>query len=130
MIEVSQKDLLRAKLITPGFYDVHIEKVTEALSAKGDSTNHILEGTVICNTDDGSEQFAGCPSPYWLFNSKAPGFFIGFYAATHDGAEPSPGRFDIKAAEGTTVSVFIANEEYEGRMVNKLKHQYKKARTA
>jgi hypothetical protein len=127
-IEFSEKDILRGKLIEPAFYRATIENVEEALSKNGDSTNWILTGTIKFNADNGSKDFAGVPTPYWNFNSKAPGFFIGMLGAL--GIDPQPGvRYDPKALIGKEVDVFISNELYEGRMINRIPHRYRAPRT-
>jgi len=125
MLEISQKDIDRSKLITPGYYQIRVDKHSEALSSKGDSTNFILEGTILCNDDNGSTEFQGVPAPYWNFNSKAPGFAVGFLTALKGGEEIRPGRFDLSAAVGKVVAAEIKNELFEGRMVNRITHTYR-----
>lgn len=126
-IEFSQRDIDRSKLITPGYYRVRIESVKKQLSKAGDSTNFVLEGTVLKNADNGSEEFAGLPTPYWNFNSRAPGFFIGLLTAI--GVAPEPGkRYDPSGLSGKEVEIMISNELYEGRMINKVPHQYRAPR--
>lgn len=123
IIEFSDKDILRSKLITPGWYRVRIDATTEAASKDGSSMNYGVEGTVLFNADSGDKEFAGCPTPYWNFNSKAKGFMVGFFQAL--GADVVTGaRFDLKNSEGKEIDVFIENDLYEGRMVNRLNHKY------
>ncbi len=126
-IEFSEKDILRSKLVQPGFYRVKIDDVKESPSKDGNSTNWILDGTILFNADNGDKTFAGVPSPYWNFNSKAPGFFIGMLNAI--GVEPAPGqRYDPKSLRGKELDVLITNELYDGRMVNRVPHQYRAPR--
>jgi hypothetical protein len=126
-IEFSEKDILRGKLIQPGFYRVRIDDVKEGLSKNGDSTNWVIDGTILFNADNGDKSFEGCPTPYWNFNSKAPGFFLGILAAL--GTVPEPGkRYDPKGLKGKEVDIMITNELYEGRMVNRVPHQYRAPR--
>lgn len=127
IIEFSSDDLLRGKIITPGWYRVKIGSVRDALSKAGDSTNYILEGRVLHNADDGSVEFAGVPTPYWNFNSKAKGFMVGFFQAL--GQEVKDGvRFELKHAEGKEIDVFIENDMFEGRLVNRINHKYRQPR--
>lgn len=125
MIEISDKDILRSRLITPGWYRVRIDSVNEALSKAGDSTNFVVDATVLKGAD-GSEEYAGCPTPYWNFNSKAPGFVVGFLASL--GVDPKAGRYDLAKSVGKEIEIFIKNEMYEGRMVNKMNHEYRAPR--
>ena len=127
LVEFSQEDILRSKIIKPAWYRVRINKVTEALSKNGDSTNWILEGKVLHDADTGDKEFENVPSPYWNLNSKAKGFMVGFFASL--GVEILPGtRVDFKNAEGRELDVFVENEMYENRMVNRINHKYRAVR--
>lgn len=129
VISFSQRDLLRGKIITPAWYRVKIEAVGEApakQSEKGPSTNYPVEATILFNGDNGSVEFTGCPVD-WNFNSKAIGFAVGFLQAF--GVEVTPGtRFDLKSAEGKEVDVFVENDTYQGRLVNRVNHKYRAIR--
>jgi hypothetical protein len=123
MIEFSQKDILRGKLIEPGWYVGHIEALEKKLAAKGDSTNYNYDVTIIKNADNGEEKFAGVPVTV-NFNTKAKGFMIGFFTAL--GADITPGsRFNEENAVGKDIELYVSNEEFDGRMINKCKHQYR-----
>lgn len=129
VISISEKDLLRGKIITPGWYRVKIASVGEApakASEKGPSTNYPVEGTILFNGDTGDTQFAGFPLD-WNFNSKAIGFTIGYLEAF--GVEVKAGtRFDLKSSEGRELDVFVENGEWQGRLVNRVNHKYRKPR--
>ena len=123
MIEFSQRDILRGKLVEPAWYRGHIEGLEKKLSAKGDSTNYNYEITLIKNADTGDDKFAGVPVTV-NFNTKAKGFMIGFFSAL--GAEiTANSRFNEENAVGKDIELYIVNEEYDGRMINKCKHQYR-----
>jgi len=126
-IDFATEDIQRGKLIRPAWYRVHIDEVTEALSKNGDSTNYLVKGTIVRNADTPSDtEFDGFPTPYWNFNSKAKGFMIGFFA--ENGIEVEAGkRYDIAAFVGKEIEVMIENELYEGRMINRINHKYRKA---
>lgn len=129
IIQFGDRDLLRGKLITPGWYRVRVESVGEAAAkdqSKGPSTNYPVEGTVLFNGDNGDKEFAGVPLD-WNFNSKAIGFAVGFLQAF--GVEVKSGtRFDLKSAEGRELDVFVENDTYQGRMVNRVNHKYRTPR--
>jgi hypothetical protein len=126
-VEFSKRDINRGKIITPGWYRVRIETIGEqpaaAKEGKTPSTNYPVEGTILFNGDNGSTEFASTPID-WMFNSKAIGFAVGFLAAF--GVEVVEGkRFDLKAAEGREVDVFVENDLYQGRTVNRVNHKYR-----
>ena len=126
IVNFSPRHMLRGTLITPGWYRVRIESVGEApakASDKGPSTNYPVEGTVLFNGDTGDTQFASTPID-WNFNSKAIGFAVGFLQAF--GVEvKADTRFDLKSAEGRELDVFIENDMYQGRMLNRVNHKYR-----
>jgi hypothetical protein len=124
-IQFSKRDLLRGKAVEPAWYRMRIEGVGEKLSADGGSTNYPVEGTIIKNADTGSEEFAGVPID-WNFNSKAMGFAIGFLQSL--GVEVNDkDRFDLNAASGMEIEVWVENKVYEGRTLNNVTHKYRKA---
>ena len=129
VIQFSERDLLRGKIITPGWYRVLINSVGEApakASEKGPSTNYPVEATIKFNGDTGDTEFAGTPVD-WNFNSKAIGFAVGFLQAF--GVDVKAGsRFDLKSAEGREVDVFVENDTYQNRLVNRVNHKYRAPR--
>lgn len=126
LISFSEKDLLRGKVITPGWYRVKIDSVGEAPSKDGGSTNYPVEGTIRFNGDNGDKEFAGVPLD-WNFNSKAIGFAVGFLQSFGEVVKPGV-RFDLNAASGKETDVFVENGEYQGRMVNRVNHKYRAPR--
>ncbi len=127
-IQFSDKDLLRGKLVTPAWYLVHIDAVGEKLSKDGGSTNYPVEGTIVRNADDGSEEFANVPVD-WNFNSKAMGFAKGFLNSLGQDNLESNKRYDLNAAAGQMIEMFIENKLYEGRTINTVNHKYRAVRT-
>lgn len=127
VVEFSQEDINRGKLITPGWYRCRIDDVEGKLAANGGSTNYNITGTILRNSDNPTDKtYEGFPTPRWSFNSKAPGFQVGFWAV--QGVEVESGkRYDLEASKGKEMDVFIENELYESRMVNKINHKYRKA---
>ncbi|MGA8764738.1 MAG: hypothetical protein WB562_17850, partial [Candidatus Sulfotelmatobacter sp.] len=66
-VEFSQKDVDRAKIVKPDWYRVRITGINSKISKNGDSTNFFMEGSILKNADNGSEEFAGVPTPGgWL----------------------------------------------------------------
>lgn len=125
-VQFNDRDLLRGKVVTPAWYRVRIESVGEApakASEKGPSTNYPVEGTILFNGDTGDKEFANVPLD-WNFNSKAIGFAVGFLQAF--GVEVKANtRFDLKSAEGRELDVFVENDVYQNRQVNRVNHKYR-----
>lgn len=129
VISFSDRDLLRGKVITPAWYRVKIDSVGEApakASEKGPSTNYPVEATILFNGDTGDKEFSGTPVD-WNFNSKAVGFAVGFLQAF--GVEVKAGtRFDLKSSEGREIDVYVENDTYQNRLVNRVNHKYRAPR--
>lgn len=129
VVSFSDRDLLRGKIVTPGWYRVKIQSVGEApakASEKGPSTNYPVEATILFNGDTGDREFQGVPLD-WNFNSKAIGFAVGFLQAF--GVEVKAGtRFDLKSAEDRELDVFVENDTYQNRLVNRVNHKYRAPR--
>jgi hypothetical protein len=126
IISFSEKDLLRGKIVEPAWYVVTINAVGEAPSKAGDSTNYPVEGVIVKNADNGSEEFAGVPLD-WMFNNKAISFAAGFLMAF--GVDVKSGaRFDLNNAVGKQIEVFVENDTWQGRMLNRVNHKYRALR--
>jgi hypothetical protein len=126
IIEFGEKDLLRGKIVEPAWYEVQIDSIGEAPSKDGGSTNYPVEGTIIVNQDNGSSEFQNVPIE-WMFNSKAIGFAVGFLQAL--GVDVQAGkRFDLSAAVGKRLGVFIENDTWQGRLKNRVNHKYRASR--
>jgi len=126
VIDFSQDDLLRGKIVTPGWYLVELGQFTQKLAKSGETNNYIFEDTkIIKNAETGSEEFTGVPLNI-LFSGhpKAKGFMVGFLSAL--GAEIKAGsRFNIENGAGKQIEVFVDNDIYEGRTVNRINHMYR-----
>ena len=125
-IEFGKRDLLRGKVVDPAWYRVRIENVSEAISKDGKSTNYPVEATILFNGDTGNTDFQMVPLD-WMFNSKAVGFAVGFLAAFGVTAEVGK-RFNLDIAIGKELDVFVENDTYQGRMVNRVNHKYRAPR--
>jgi hypothetical protein len=121
---------MRGKIVTPSWCRVKIESIGEApakQSEKGPSTNYPVEATILFNGDTGELEFKGVPLD-WNFNSKAIGFAVGFLQSF--GVDVKSGtRFDLKSAEGREVDVFVENDTWQGRLVNRVNHKYRTPRS-
>ena len=125
MVEFSERDLLRGKVVEPAWYRVHIEELDAdgSLSKDQKSTNYNVEGTVLFNGDTGDVTYAGIPVT-WNFNSKAMGFSRGLLEAIGVSVQARE-RYRIEAATGKDVDVYIGNKIFEGRLLNDINHKYR-----
>lgn len=124
ILEFSTREILRSKIVEPGFYRVKIESVGEKPSKTGDSINYPMEGTILFNADNGDTKFRGVPID-WLFNSKGQGFIIPFIQAV-TGEEVQAGkRIELKAAENQEVDIFITTGMWNNRPKNEVGGQYR-----
>ena len=127
IITFSAADLSRGKIVEPAWYLMIINNVGEAPSKDGGSTNYPVDGTIIRNADNGSEEFKDV-SITWNFNSKAIGFASGFLASFGVEAKQDQ-RYELKSAEGKQIEVFVENGEWQGRIVNRVNHKYRPVRS-
>lgn len=124
-IVYSDRDLARGILLTPGWYRVRIEDVNTKRSKDNKSDNYVMEGTVICNADDGTTDFAGALLT-WNFNSKAPGFSQGLFKALLQVDKLVAGeRYELEGTKGKEVDIFVENGEWNGNIVNRINHRYR-----
>ena len=127
IVQFSDRDLLRGKVVEPAWYVMNIDSIGEAPSKDGGSTNYPVEGTIMKNADSGDEKFKGVPID-WNFNSKAIGFAVGFLSAF--GVDVKAGaRFELASATGKQLEVYVENGEWQGRMVNRVNHKYRTLRS-
>lgn len=124
-IEFSQEDLLRGTIVEPAWYRMKIASVGENPSKDQQSVNYPVEGIILSNAENGDATYAGVPIT-WNFNSKAIGFAKGFLESL--GVELKPNqRYDLAAAVDHVLDVYVENDLYQGRKVNRVNHKYKKA---
>lgn len=129
-VDFSDSDLLRNKLVTPAWYQVHIDSVDEWKVAKtGTSNNLVYEVTIVKNADTDDEEFAGVPVIMRFNDSpKAKGIIDAFLKSL--GVETSAGRFELAAAVGKKLDVYIGNSVYEGRVRNEVQSKFRQAKSA
>ena len=128
VVQFSQRDINRGRIIDPAWYRVRIDTIGEVptTTAKGPSINYPVEAVILFNGDTGAKDFTDCPID-WTFNSKAIGFAVGLLKAL--GVEVTPDkRFELKSCEGREVDVYIENDTYQNRLVNKMNHKYREVR--
>jgi hypothetical protein len=122
IVDFSQEDIDRSKVLEPAFYRCVIDSVEEKLSKDGTSYNYWLKGRVLRNADSGKE--VSIPTPMWIFNSKAKSNIVAIFRAL--GKDISAGsRVEMNELQSKELDVFIGNEEYNGTMQNRINHRYR-----
>lgn len=119
------KDINWGRVCDPGWYRVRIDSVGERTPSKDAKSENInVEGEVLYHGDNGAVEFSGVGLK-WNFNSKAMGGAVGFLRCF--GVEVKPGvRIELKAAEGQELDVYVENDTWQGRVVNRVNHKYRK----
>lgn len=127
VVNISPSDLLRNKVVEPAWYRMQINEVEEKLSKDQQSTNYVMEAVIIRNADTGDEKFAGVPI-VWNFNSKAIGFVVNFLKVLLGEENVQAGRVDLAAAKGMEIEVMVENDTWDGRIINRVNHNYRSAK--
>ena len=108
---ITEEDLLRSKIVTPGWYKAVVKDINQEQAADGQSLNTIVD---IIVTEDG--EFKGVPLKRY-FSEKAPGFSVTFFEAC--GAKIAAGSsYAWEPCKGKTLQVYVINGEYRGRKTN------------
>lgn len=129
IISFSNEDILRGTLVEPAWYRIKVGEFKQEMNKNNDGENYIFDDCVLLrNADTGDEKYAGVPIRI-LFSAKpkARGFMKGFLESL--GFEVTGGaRFDIAACAGKEVDAFVENNEWEGRISNRINHKYRAVR--
>lgn len=121
-VTITREDVLRGKVLEPGWYPVTVKSVDEEVSSKGDSTNYVVILLV-----DGPEHVAGTPLKVY-FNEKAIGRSIPFINACAGKdlidektvASDKPMTIDLGKTVGKSILAYVANGNYNGRTTNQV----------
>ena len=128
-ISFSDSDLLRNKIIEPGWYLLDIQGYRTWTPTKdGQSNNCHYECVVKQNADTGDTTYAGCPIEL-QFNDKpkARGFLEGFLRGLGEEVVANK-RYELEAAVGRKIEAFIENDPFNGRVINRVNHKYRVVR--
>jgi hypothetical protein len=127
IISFTDSDLLRNKVVEPGWYTLDIQGHRTWTPTKDGQSNNCHFDTVIeKNAENGSTEFSGVPIVL-QFNDKpgARGFLEGFLRGGLGVDVQSNTRYNLNSAVGKKIDAFIGNDTYNGRLVNKADHKYK-----
>ena len=125
IVQFTEEDVLRGKIVDPGWYKIQIGEFAEEVTKSGDSTNYVFRDCKIIAHENGDSKFAGVPIKI-LFSAKptARGFMMGFFKALGYEAEPGK-RLAIENAAGKEVMAFVETNNYNGNLSNRINHKYK-----
>lgn len=118
----TREDLLKGRAMEPGWYPCECTGHEETLSKEDKSTNWnfkliVLDGT----TEQQSGKDVGGTPLYRLFNEKGMGFADKFIeVVTGHPPNEEGGEFDPDEAKGKKMLVYVKNETYNGRLVNRV----------
>ena len=94
-LTLTRETILRGKIVDPGWYRCVVKDVNEDLTKSGDSTNYLVDLTIIS-----PKKFEGVPLRR-LYNEKAMGFAIDYFKA-----------FGVKNLDGSVERVNITPEMF------------------
>lgn len=113
-IRISREDMLKSKVVEPGWYPCEIVRSSEAPSKTDGSMNYTVEMKIL----DGPFKDV---TVYRLFNEKGMGYAVRFLESLGAKVDPDKGgEFDLDRAVGKKLTVYIKNEIYEGQMRNRV----------
>jgi hypothetical protein len=114
--QITREDLLRGKVISPGWYVLFIKQV-ESGEAKTDGSMKVDVSFAIQSPG----AFLDVPVAR-TFSEKAPGFAISFIEAVlRKKIDPEKGgSFDLTQSQGKKVWGYVKNEMYQNRLVNRV----------
>ena len=113
IITITREDLLRSKVVTPGWYACKVTNVTESPAKTDGSLNYNIDMVI---TQDGP--FNGVPLRR-VFSEKAVGFAEHFIEAfLGKKIDENGGQFELANAVGRSLDVFVKNGKVENRLVN------------
>lgn len=133
IFQLSKKDVMGGRIYEPAWYRVRVDDIAVAPSKNLEkpSTNFTYSGTILFNADTGDKTYAEHPLT-WMFNSRAMGFTKGFLMALgvpEDAITPDS-RFDFRNALGKEIDIYVENDTYDNRLVNRVNHKYRQPRVA
>lgn len=110
---VTREDQLRSKTVQPGWYPCVVKEVEQKAAKTDGSTNTNVTFVITGGPFDGVPVMR-------VFSEKAPGFAISFIQAIIGRPiKPEGEDFDFDAAKGKKINVYIVNEMYQNRPVNR-----------
>jgi hypothetical protein len=111
---ITREDLLKGRPIPPTWYLAEVTEVTESEAKKDNSHNWNITLKIVEGDQKGV-------TLYQVFNEKGKGFAIRFLEAIGFKIDSEKGAdIELERAIGRKVKVFVKNELYEGKMLNRI----------
>jgi hypothetical protein len=119
---VSREDILRSKVLDPGWYKARVTKVTqETAKSDGESTNTWVDFVVLAGP---AQKDGSSPKDVPVrrcFSEKAPGFIVPYLTACGASIKAEGGQYDIEKSIGKEMNIYVANRMWEGNLQNDVK---------
>lgn len=114
---ISKEDMMRSKLVSPGWYLCNIKNIT---SGPGKNDPQSTTITIELIIKDGVDKSAiGVPLTYWV-SEKAAGLAVAFVEAATGKKLPDDGiNFNFENCQGRDIKVYVKNDKWNNRMTNK-----------
>lgn len=123
---VTREDMLRSKIVDPGWYKAKVSNVTQEPSNAGDSTNTWIHFTILGGPPQKDKSNIVDTPVRRCFSEKAPGFIVPFLIACGANVTEDGGDFDLEHARGKEMMIYIKTGMYEGKPQNNVE-DFKKA---
>lgn len=114
---ITKEDQQRNKLVQPGWYVCKVKSITQG---PGKNDPQSITTTVEFVIEDGPAKDAiGVPLTHWA-SEKAAGLQENLIVAlTGKKLDPNGTSVDLEPAIGRKIKVYVKNDKYQGRMVNR-----------
>lgn len=113
-LSISQIDILRSKIITPGWYPATLTKV-EDTTAKTSGA----DGWIVTFVIDKEGEFKGVPVDARFYES-APGFAAPLVAALSGKKQADAGNYTLENGVGKKLVIYVVNGKYNNRLTNNI----------
>ena len=110
---ITKEDVLRGKIVDPGWYKVNVKNVRQEAAATDGSTNTWIDMVIL------EGPFKDVPL-LRNFNEKAPGFAIPFITALGGKVTEEGATFDMERAKGKQLLVYVKNGMYKDKPQNQV----------
>jgi hypothetical protein len=115
---VTREDMLRGKILDPGWYKVRVSKATQEPSSAGDSTNTWIHFTVLGGPEQKDKSKIVETPLRRCFSEKAPGFIVPYLVACGAKVNEDGGEFDVEKSVGKELMVYVKTGMYENKPQN------------
>jgi hypothetical protein len=118
-LTITKEDLLKSKILEPGWYKVKITNATSKPASTDGSIVYTLEMVV---TSGPKQKDGAMPAGLKLFRTyseKAPGFAVKLFQALGAKIDPEKGaEVDFASTVGRELGAYVKNDLYKGVMKN------------